>query len=205
MCGWRVLRTGALLLAAWWLLAWVAARALIVRADLARADAIIVLGGSSTYVERAQLAAQLFRAGRAPKILLTNDNRQGGWSNAEWRNPLFVERAAAELRRAGVPADGIEVLPQPVSSTYEEARLLRAYAGTHGLKSLLVVTSAYHSRRALWVLRRVLAGSGVEVGIEPVAPGAQTPRPAVWWLRPGGWSAVAAEYPKLIYYRLCYH
>jgi uncharacterized SAM-binding protein YcdF (DUF218 family) len=201
----RALLRAALLVAAWSLCAWGAARALIVKSELARADTLVVLGGSSTYVERARWAAQLFKEGRAPKIILTNDNRQGGWSNAERRNPLFVERAVEELRRASVPAESIEVLPQAVSSTYEEALLLREHAAAHNLKSLLVVTSAYHSRRALWVMRRVLAGSGVEVGISPVAPGGQTPSPGVWWLRPRGWDAVAAEYPKLVYYWLCYH
>lgn len=191
-------------LAAWSLAAWGAARWLEVRADLPRADALAVLAGSSTYVERARRAAELFREGRAPLVLLTDDGERGGWSAAEERNPFFVERAAEELRRAGVPADRIEVLPRAVSSTHEEALRLREYAGARNLRSVLVVTSAYQSRRALWTMRRVFEGSGVEVGLEAVEPGRQTPRAALWWLHPLGWKLVPGEYIKIIYYRLRY-
>jgi uncharacterized SAM-binding protein YcdF (DUF218 family) len=63
-----------------------------------------------------------------------------------------------------------------------------------------VVTSAYHSRRALWTLRRVFEGSGVEVGLVAVEPGEQSPRPGTWWLYPLGWKMVPGEYVKFLYY-----
>ncbi|MGB8509116.1 MAG: ElyC/SanA/YdcF family protein, partial [Pyrinomonadaceae bacterium] len=81
---------------------------------------------------------------------------------------------------------------------------LREYAAARGLHSLLVVTSAYHSRRALWTLRRVFEGSDMEIGLAPVASGEQTPRAALWWLTPSGWRLVAGEYAKFIYYLLHY-
>jgi len=198
---WRVL---LLSLAAWSVLAWAAAEALIVRAELAQADALVVLAGSSTYVERTRRAAELFRAGRAPQIVLTNDNLQSGWSAEEERNPLFVERAAAELSRLGVPAEKVLTAPGVVTSTYEEAVRLREYADAHGLKSILVVTSAYQSRRALWTFRRVFEGSGVAVGLDVVEPGEQAPRAALWWFSGLGWQLVPGEYAKLIYYWVRY-
>jgi len=200
----RFIVVGALALAVWSLLAWGAAWALIVSAELPRADALFVLSGSGAYVERTQRAAQLFRQGRAPKIILTNDNIRGPWSVEEQRNPTFTERATSELLRSGVTPDRIEVLPDTISSTYSEALILRRYATEHGLRSILVVTSSYHSRRALWTLRRVFQGSGVEVGLETVAPGQQMPSPATWWWYPSAWQLVALEYPKLIYYWLHY-
>jgi uncharacterized SAM-binding protein YcdF (DUF218 family) len=200
----RALIAFACALLLWQLLAWSAARALIVRADLQRADALAVLAGSSAYVERTRFAAQLYREGRAPVVLLTNDDERGGWSSAEQRNPFFVERALAELIGAGVPRERIVVLPQPVASTYDEAGALREYATANHLRALLVVTSAYHSRRALWTLRRVFAGGDVEIGLVPVAPGAQTPAPALWWLDKRGWQFVAGEYAKLVYYHFHY-
>jgi uncharacterized SAM-binding protein YcdF (DUF218 family) len=200
----RVLLFSLLILAGWWLIAWVAAKALIVSADLPHADAMVVLSGSTLYQERTELASQLFREGRAAKIVLTNDNQPAGWSNELQRNPLFIEREADELRRAGVPADQIEMLPQTVSSTHDEALLLREYATRHGLHSLLIVTSAYHSRRALWTFRKVFEGSGVQLGLTIVPPGEQAPQPATWWLHLRGWREVAGEYPKLIYYWCAY-
>jgi uncharacterized SAM-binding protein YcdF (DUF218 family) len=200
----RTLFALALFVLAWPLAAWVAARALVVSAQLPKADAIVVFGGASAYAERTRRAAELFRAGVAPKVVLTNDNLRSGWSSAEQRNPLFVERAAEELRRAGVPADRIETLSPTVSSTYEEVNLIRDYATTQRLGSVLFVTSGYHSRRALWTARRVFRGSGVEVGLAAVSPGEQTPGPFFWWWHRRGWRVVGLEYPKLIYYRLRY-
>lgn len=200
----RVLFFALIGLVVWSFVAWVAARALIVSRELEHADAMVVLAGSTTYVERTHRAAELLREGRAQKIFLTNDNQQSGWSNELQRNPFFIERAAEELRRAGVPGDAIEMLPQAVSSTHDEALLLRSTAEAQGLRSILIVTSAYHSRRALWTFRKVFDGSGINLGVTVVPPGEQTPTPATWWLHLSGWREVAGEYLKLIYYWLYY-
>jgi len=189
-----------LLLATWSLIAWAGARWLVVEAPLEHADAIVVLSGSATYVERTQEAAALFKEGRSLKIILTNDNQQGGWSSEEQRNPFFYERATAELMRAGVPMSAIEFIPQPVYSTRDEAAALRSYSDGQGLHSLIVVTSAYHSRRALSTFRAAFATSSVTIGLEHPETGLQTPRPATWWLYPRGWMMVPNEYLKMVYY-----
>jgi uncharacterized SAM-binding protein YcdF (DUF218 family) len=187
---------------AWSLVAWIGASLLVVHEPIERADALVILSGAATYVERTQRAAQLFRDGRAPKIILTNDGLQGGWSNARQRNPFFIERARDELLRLNVPAEAIEEIPQTLANTYEEAVELRRFAAARGIRSLLIVTSAYHTRRALWTLRRVFEGSNVQLGIESPPPGQQTPRPPIWWFFPSGWRLVFGEYVKLVYYRL---
>jgi uncharacterized SAM-binding protein YcdF (DUF218 family) len=202
------MRVAVALVVAWPLVAWVAARALVVHDELPQADCIVVLSGASEYVERTRHAAELWRRGVAPKIVLTNDNLRGGWNSAQQRNLFFIEREAEELRRAGVPAAQIEALPEPVASTYDEAVRLRAYASEQRIGSVLIVTSAYHSRRALWTMRRVFRESGVRVGVSPVAAdgsnAAQTPTPLAWWLSARGWRSVAPEYPKIVYYWLRY-
>lgn len=200
----RIVTAILLVLLIWGVLAWVAARALIVNAQLSSADAIVVLSGSSTYVERTHKAAELYRQGRAPLVLLTNDDTRGGWSSALQRNPYFVERATEELIKQGVASDRIRIVPGVVSSTHDEALTLKEYTVAQGLRSLLVVTSAYHSRRALRTLRQTFAGTGTTIGLEPVPAGIQTPRPALWWLRVDGWRTVAGEYAKLVYYWLKY-
>jgi uncharacterized SAM-binding protein YcdF (DUF218 family) len=188
----------------WPLIAWVAARALVVNSDLMQADALVVLGGSSTYLERTQQAAQLFRQGRFPVIVLTNDNIQSGWSAAQQRNPLFVELAVDELVRHGVPANQIEVVPGAVNSTHDEALRLRDYSSQRQFRSLMIVTSAYQSRRALWTFARVFSGRNIRVGVSPAATGEQSPSPATWWWHGRGWKLVPAEYAKIIYYRINY-
>jgi uncharacterized SAM-binding protein YcdF (DUF218 family) len=189
-----------LLLLVAWFVAWIAARALIVDADIPKADAIVVLSGSSTYVERTHKAAELYNQGRAPLVILTDDNTRGGWSSAQQRNPYFVERAHEELVKQGVPPAQIRVAPGLASGTSEEAVVIKDYAVAQGLHSLLVVTSAYHSRRALRTLRKTFAATGTTVGIVTAPTGWQTPAPAFWWLHLEGWRSVAGEWVKLIYY-----
>ncbi len=194
---WRRLLLALLVfIVAWEVVAWVAARALVVDADLSSADAIVVLSGSSAYVERTHKAAELYREGRAPLVWLTDDHTRGGWSSALQRNPYFVERATDELIKSGVPAERIRIVPGVASSTRDESLIVRDYASSQGVRSVLVVTSAYHSRRALRTLRQVFAGTGTTIGVHAVAATSN----AWWWLQPSGWRDVAGEYVKLIYY-----
>ena len=188
----------------WPLVAWVGARLLITEAPLANADAIVVLGGSANYKERAREAAKLLLEGRSPRLLITNDNMRGPWSSAEQRNLYFYERSVEELRNAGVPADRVDLLMQPVASTQDEAKVVRQYAEEHKLQSVLIVTSAYHSRRALWVFSRVFRDTRIQIGLISVTPGDQSPRPATWWLSRRGWRLVPTEYVKMLYYVLKY-
>ena len=192
----------ALVLGIWVLVAWLAARFLVVSTPLAKADAIVVMSGSAVYKERTQQAAEYYRQGLASRIVLTNDNLRGEWSSAEQRNPFFWERARNNLLLLGVPAESIEVIAQPVASTYEEAQVLRDYAVAHQLRSLLVVTSAYHSRRALWTLDRVFAGTGIQISLQSIETGEQTPPALTWWLHFRGWRMVVGEYVKNVYYRV---
>jgi uncharacterized SAM-binding protein YcdF (DUF218 family) len=194
----------ALIIGVWVLVAWVAARFLIVNTPLHNADAIVVMSGSAVYRERTQRAAEYYRQGLAPRILLTNDNQRGEWSSAEQRNPFFYERARNNLLLLQVPAESVEVVTQPVTGTYEEAQALREYAVAHGLRSLLIVTSAYHSRRALWTLNRVFAGTGIEISLQCIVSGEKTPPPLTWWLHFNGWRMVVGEYVKNVYYRLAH-
>jgi len=191
-----------LLLVILWLVAWVAARLLIVSAPLDHADAIVVLSGSATLAERTQHAARLYSEGRSQQIVLTRDNQQGGWSRAEQRNLYFYDIAIRRLKTLGVPAEHIEVVGPPVYSTWDEALVLSEYSKTHNLHSILIVTSSYHSRRALRTFRTLFRDNQTQVGLDPVPTGIQTPPPATWWLHGRGWQLVMVEYLKLIYY-LC--
>lgn len=185
---------------AWIFFAPFLAERLIVEKPLARADAILVLGGSATFTERTQKAAELYRKGISPKILLTDDGVLAGWSRAERRNPRFVELARKSLIEQGVEPDAIEILPATVEGTIDEARAFAEKAKTEKLKSVLLVTSAYHTRRALWTFTKISAENDLEIGIESAQTGIQTPAPAFWWLQASGWRLVAGEYVKSAYY-----
>jgi uncharacterized SAM-binding protein YcdF (DUF218 family) len=204
--GFKFLSLSLLLFLIWIFLAPLLAENLIVEKHLERADAILILGGSSTYIERTHKAAELFKNGVAPKIFLSNDGLQGGWNTQEQRNPYFAERARWELINQGVAEDAVEILPAVVESTHDEAILLEKTLKERGFKSVVLVTSGYHTRRALRTFEKVFRDKtdAIEIGIESPPPGAQTPTPSKWWLSMRGWSFVAGEYLKIIYYWLFY-
>ena len=192
------------LLLAWILFAWFLAENLIVEKPLEKADAILILSGSSVYLERTQKAALVYKQGVAPRVLLTDDGGRAGWLRAEQRNPKFVELARNNLIARGVPPENIEILAAQVSGTIDEAEALRVKIKQANWKSILIVTSAYHTRRSLWTFEKILEDENVQIGIVSPPTGEQTPPPFYWWLTMKGWSSVAAEYVKIVYYRLNY-
>ena len=194
----RRLRNTILLLVCLWLVSWLAARWLIVTTQPDRGDVILLLSGSSSIYERTHYAAELYFDRRAPKIVLTNDNQMGGWSPSDERNPYYYEVTMRQLQQLGVPATDIEVIRTPVMSTQEEAAVMRQYCEGKNIRSVVIVTSAYHSRRALKVFRSTFANAGVTIGVLPVSTGWQSPHPSIWWLSPRGWELVAGEYVKFV-------
>lgn len=101
----------------WIFVAPLLAENLIVEKSLEHADAILVLGGSATYQERTDKAAELFKKGITAKIYLTDDNMRSGWSKSEQRNIPFVELAQRNLVNQGVPAESIEVVKPDAGGT----------------------------------------------------------------------------------------
>ncbi len=193
-----------ILFLAWILFAWFLAKNLIVEKPLERADAILILSGSGVHLERTHKAALVYKQGVAPKILLTDDGERAGWSKIERRNPKFAEVARNDLIAAGIAPENIEILPGQVSGTIDEAEALRVKIKQANWKSILIVTSAYHTRRSLRTFEKILEEENVQIGIVSPPTGEQTPPPFYWWLTRKGWGSVAAEYVKIVYYRLNY-
>ena len=194
------------ILLVWTLVAPFLAERLIVARPMDHADAILVLAGSSAYFERTKKAAFLYKEGVAPSVLLTNDGKNAGWSQKEQRNPPYVELAKRRLVAQGVPEAAIEIFSPQVSGTIAEAKLLGKKAAERRWKSLLIVTSAHHTRRALRTFESVFAANGVEtqIGIVPALNGEKMPPASYWWLTATGWQDVAGEYAKSAYYYFAY-
>ena len=194
----------AIILIVWLLIAPHLATYLVVERPLLKADAIIVLSGSAAYRERTRKAAELYAQGVSQHIFITNDGEQGGWSKSEQRNPRFYELEIRELTANGVLPEAISVLPGEVSGTDQEAKAMAAEIDARPIGSLLIVTSAYHTRRALRTFEKILGGRSIEIGIEYAPVNERAPKPETWWLGLRGWQTVGGEYIKSAVYWLSY-
>jgi uncharacterized SAM-binding protein YcdF (DUF218 family) len=103
----------------------------------------------------------------------------------------------------GVGADRIRTLPDATRGTYGEALALRRYAEAHGVRRAAIVTSPYHTRRALATFRKVFTGSPVELGMYPASENSPA-RPAAWWAHSYDRAYVAYEWIAALYYRYEY-
>ena len=99
----------------------------------AKADVIIVLGGGGTH-ERPQRAAELFLQHAAPRILCSGAGDDG------------INRHI--LIRDGVPAADIQ-LEGKSKTTRQNALFSYSILRAQNVHSVIIVTSWYHSRRAL--------------------------------------------------------
>ena len=111
------------------------------------ADAIVLLGGSmggatniSEYAEmssgsdRPWQAARLYRAGKAPKILVSG--RGNEWST----KGLLVD--------LGVPTNALVFLDEPRNTEQEAKAIARLFDCSNSRPKILLVTSAWHMKRA---------------------------------------------------------
>jgi uncharacterized SAM-binding protein YcdF (DUF218 family) len=127
------------------------------------AQAIVVLGGYlrlepriprpieiGSSGDRLLAAVQLYRAGKAPLILLSGGNVPFLSSSA---SPPEAIAARDILEQWGIPASAI-LIEGASKSTHENAEFSRRILAEKGISRILLVTSAYHMRRALGTFRQ---------------------------------------------------
>ena len=102
------------------------------------------------YLWRVDAAAEAFKRFSANEIILFDDGNLGPWVPELDRNLTFVERAQRRLIQKGIPNDDIVILRAKIAETWGEAKALANFIERHPTKSLLIVTSPYHLRRAYW-------------------------------------------------------
>ena len=106
-----------------------------------------------------------------------------------------------DLQRLGVDRARVIVVPIVESNTYGEALAVRDLARRLQFRRILIVTSTYHTRRALATFRRVLASSGITLGVQPADVSAYA-HPSSWWAWPYDRWYVAYEWSALVWYRV---
>jgi uncharacterized SAM-binding protein YcdF (DUF218 family) len=158
----------------------------------APADVIVVLGGD--HPARTLTAIDLYERGLAPALWLTGDVPAPG------RQVSVAEAARYLAFTRGIPYERQLLLPS--TSTWEDAAQIRTAVEQEQVRSLLVVTSWYHSRRALCVINHHLADLDVLVSYTPSTY--TLPTSAHWWKRPIGWWHNTREALAFVYYGVRY-
>jgi uncharacterized SAM-binding protein YcdF (DUF218 family) len=146
-----------------------------------KADAIVVLGGGSG--ERPERAAELFKEHAAPRIIVS------GFGDCEINRRILL--------KAGVPANAIQMEDRS-RTTRENAGFTIQLLHAENIHHVILVTSWYHSRRAL------LCFEHCATDIQFYS------RPSFFAYSRADWPhkkvehRIYLEYPKLAGYWLCY-
>lgn len=169
----------------------------LLRSDEPRqADTIVVLAGDA---RRARYAADLFHQGLAKQVLLS---RPAPTAREKLLSSLAIPFPRGEqvdswvLEKSGVGAGSIGFFGEASLSTFDEALALqRRFAGQS--PRLLVVTSAYHVRRAKMLLEDALPNATLTVCATPYEE-----FPARWWTSQDAARDLLLETAKLGFYFL---
>jgi uncharacterized SAM-binding protein YcdF (DUF218 family) len=168
---------------------------LVVSRPLTRPD--VVLSLSSHEWERLPAAARLASANPSSTVLLTLPQQVSEF------NCHDCSGRVGRLKHLGVSEQRVRILPLTSPGTFGEARAALAFIREAHLQRLVIVTTPYHTRRALATFESVFGGSGVEIGIEPATMWSQA-MPERWWAAPYDRWYVAYEWAGIFYYAIRY-
>jgi uncharacterized SAM-binding protein YcdF (DUF218 family) len=173
---------------------------LIINDQLLPADGIFLL--NSEYNIRPFRAAELYKQGLAPVIVIARAENTPVVDLGLVPNDTDI--SVGMLEKLGVPPEKITILTVPggVTSTFDEAVVFRQYAEAKQMHRIIVVTSAFHTRRASWILHRTFTGLPVILNMAAASyPGFDQ---TTWWKNETGLIILTNEYIKLVYYSFKY-
>ena len=174
-------------------------RYLVVQHPPAKSDLIVCMAGGD--VERGLASADLFTKGLAPRIFIAREPIPDGFEILRQKGiayPESVDLVTMIFKGLGVPESAVIRSDRPVESTFEEAETVAALVKDKKYRSLILVTSPTHSRRAWLTFRKAIPDKDFRITVMP------TPyskfRAEDWWKTRRYVREVILEYQKLIYY-----
>ena len=176
-----------------YILLWAAGGILIIADPLVKADSVAALSGGQ--IDRLESAARLMQDKYASALILTETGEKEPELGSGYTSLLRTEAI-----QIGVPNTAILITKTPASSTYEEAKAIKQLMEEKNIKSVIIITDAYHTFRTKLVFRNVFNDSDLKVNVRPVQ--GQWYRSQTWWLSSRGWQATLNEYAKLFAYLL---
>ena len=163
---------------------------------IAGADAIVVLsGGSSTRIPH---AIKLFSKDFAPRILLTNEKKMSTRFPHLFSTNEKIAKSIIKDLKMNIPIFTVPSLKGGATSTFDEAYDLRAFSEKEEYSKLILVTDAFHTRRALYAFNKVFYNTNIKVEISAVHN--EIFNESNWWTSDIGISAYILESIKLLIY-----
>ncbi|MBI5555828.1 MAG: YdcF family protein [Elusimicrobia bacterium] len=166
---------------------------LIHQDKIEKAAAILVLGGGRG--ERVLQGAKLYREKYADLIMMSGEFEQV-MSGPVYHWAVQGQKLASSR---GVPKNKVWPIFDSLS-THDDATLSLAECQKRHIKSLIVVTEPFHTKRAYYVFKKVYKNSGIKVMIYPVQDSWY--KRDTWWYSEYGLMATTNEYIKFVYYQL---
>lgn len=150
-----------------------------------KADAIVAISGGDTEA-RAKEAIMLYKKGWADKLIFSGAAQdEFSPSNARAMRQVAVD--------SGVPAKDI-LIEETARDTTENALNTLLLASFNGNRRVILVTSAYHQRRAGMEFTQAF-GDRAQIINHPVASDRHWSQ--TWWLTPRGWWLAIGELAKI--------
>ena len=131
---------------------------LVLQDPLAPSEVMVVLSGHMP--DRAMEAARLYREKAAPQVWVSQGLSVGA-ELAALHIPYVGEDFYNErvLIALAVPPDSIRILPEPSANTAQEVQEISRIARQGGIHSVIIVTSAPHTRRVRAIWNRLVGDS----------------------------------------------
>ena len=142
----------------------------VVDEPASQADALVVMSDDNFYADRATRAAELSRQGVAPVVVASGRRLRPNASISDLMEHDLIER--------GVPKEKIVRFVHDNDSTIGEVEALAKLATERHWKSVILVTSNYHTRRTRYTSSRIFP-SNVTVTVAGARDGDFDPEH--WW------------------------
>lgn len=171
---------------------------LVTEYPLEKADAIVALSGSVP--DRILEAVDIYKQGYAPIIVLTREEKPPGYDellSLGIKMPEGYDINQMIAMKLGVPAASIIILNERANSTYSEEQVLYDFLKRRNLKSVILVTSKYHTTRATKLFNLITDGQ-IKLITRPSKY--DTFDPKNWWRVRRNIKQVLFEYQKLVDY-----
>ena len=159
-----------------------------------QADLIVTLGGGAG--ERDQMAARLYKAGYADKILIT-----GMWRSSKTGQNYYPHPRSLFFLMQGIPNEAL-MFDGLAINTHQETINIAALMTAQHWRNVLVVSDPPHIQRINYCLEALFTQNGLSYHlIASDIPSWHTGR---WWQEPRWLFFCVSEAIKLVYYALVY-